>query len=638
MTLVEPYLFINRLVIISQSGTVAYDVSLHRGVNIIRGDNSSGKSTIANFMFYSLGGDFDNWTNEAKTCRDALAEVEINQATLTLKRTVSQNPRQPMSIFWGDYESAAKSGFEGWQTFPYAQTANTDSFSTVLFRTLGFPDVHGEESKITMNQILRLIYVDQDSPIQSLLRSELFDPPITRQVVSELLLGVFDDSLYADRLSLKNATQEYDQKKEQYDGINKVFSATGNETDVTKLQKQIEKTRQKLEQEQREIEAVRAKSVVTRRKTTAPRIERLQEDLGSLKTQVNKLTMEIKEYEVEIVDSNQFIDVLEKRVVSLKESVTTRNVLGELPLEYCPHCMRPLEESVDDNHCVLCKQPLSRDIEKTRGKRLQQEIEQQIRESKKLLNEKRETLGKLLEQRSPLVDGLRSLQRDIDLEEKEYRSSRDEKLDELLISRGRLESEIASLERQIRSAEQLEILRRELQALKSRIEELNQSIKIREERQRSNLRTALEKIESIAKELLSRDLERQAEFKTANQVEVNFLKDTFSLDGQNNFSASSNTYLKNAIRFAIFFASLELPFFRYPRLIVCDNMEDKGMEQIRSQNFQRLITELSEKYDAAHQIIFTTSMIDPTLEDTDYCIGEHYTVTNKSLRSGNANK
>ncbi|NNU33697.1 AAA family ATPase [Mucilaginibacter sp. S1162] len=42
-----------------------YDESFHKGVNIIRGENSSGKSTIANFIFYILGGFFNNWTTEA---------------------------------------------------------------------------------------------------------------------------------------------------------------------------------------------------------------------------------------------------------------------------------------------------------------------------------------------------------------------------------------------------------------------------------------------------------------------------------------------------------------------------------------------------------------------------------------------
>jgi len=632
MTLVEPYLFLNRLVIGSHAGTVAYDESFHHGVNIIRGDNSSGKSTIANFIFYSLGGDFDNWTTEAKTCREVFAEVEMNQATLTLKRAITEHSGQSMSIFWGDYETAKKTSFEGWKTFPYSQTVNMDSFSTVLFTALGFPDVRAEASKITMNQILRLIYIDQDSSIQSLLRNQPFDPPLTRQVVSELLLGVYDDSLYNDRLRLKEAEQDHVKKREQYDAINTGFSSTGNELDIEKLQRQVQRTKNRLEKEREQIRKIREVTIARRRTTTAPRIERLQEELSSLKSQVNKLTVEIKEYELDIVDSQQFVDVLEKRLVALRQSISTRKVLGELPFSHCPHCLSPLDDTTDDYHCILCKQPIPKDIERTIGRRVQQEIQQQIRESKKLLDGKLEELNKRLAQRGPLVSQLSALQEEIDSEEKEYRSTRDEKLDELLVNRGRLESEIAFLEKQIGAAEQLGLLRNELQALKSKIEELNLSIQRKEETHRTNLRIALAKIESIAKLLLQKDLERQPEFRTATGVEVDFYGDSFSLDGQNNFSASSNTYLKNAVRFAIFFASLELAFFRYPRLIICDNMEDKGMEPIRSQNFQRLILEYSQRYDVEHQIVFTTSMIDPELENTNLCIGDHYTVTNKSLK------
>jgi hypothetical protein len=91
-------------------------------------------------------------------------------------------------------------------------------------------------------------------------------------------------------------------------------------------------------------------------------------------------------------------------------------------------------------------------------------------------------------------------------------------------------------------------------------------------------------------------------------------------------------YLKNCVHFAIAFASLDLDFFRYPRLILCDNMEDKGMEEERSHNFQRKIVELSNKYSLSHQIIFTTSMIAPELDSTLYCIGDKYTQLNKSLK------
>jgi hypothetical protein len=195
-----------------------------------------------------------------------------------------------------------------------------------------------------------------------------------------------------------------------------------------------------------------------------------------------------------------------------------------------------------------------------------------------------------------------------------------------------LASRLDFLSQQIKSAQQLEQLKTELQDLMRKIEELRQNIKLKENKQNTNLQSATERIKGIALSLLRRDLDRQVEFKTGTNVEVNFLKDSYALDGQNNFSASSNTYLKNAVRFAIFFASLELPFMRYPRFILCDNMEDKGMEQVRTQNFQKVIAEISKTYKIDHQIIFTTSMIEPSLDNSEYCIGNHYTEKNKTLR------
>lgn len=90
--------------------------------------------------------------------------------------------------------------------------------------------------------------------------------------------------------------------------------------------------------------------------------------------------------------------------------------------------------------------------------------------------------------------------------------------------------------------------------------------------------------------------------------------------------------LDDGVLFSIFFASLELGFFRYPRFILCDNMEDKGMEKARTQNFQKVVTAMSEKYGINHQIIFTTSMIEDELNNTNYCVGEDYNINNKTLK------
>ena len=65
-----------------------------------------------------------------------------------------------------------------------------------------------------------------------------------------------------------------------------------------------------------------------------------------------------------------------------------------------------------------------------------------------------------------------------------------------------------------------------------------------------------------------------------------------------------------------------------------DNIEDKGMTEARSQNFQRLIVATANAIDVEHQIIFTTSMIDPSLDRPDLTVGDKYDFNNKSLKIG----
>ncbi|HBN05103.1 MAG TPA: hypothetical protein DD434_04850, partial [Bacteroidales bacterium] len=119
-----------------------------------------------------------------------------------------------------------------------------------------------------------------------------------------------------------------------------------------------------------------------------------------------------------------------------------------------------------------------------------------------------------------------------------------------------------------------------------KIDSLKSNIYLKETEQKNRLQNAFQIIQSLTLRLLHSDLGRQAEFSRGKKVELDFEKNTFSLDGENNFSESSNVYLKNSVRFAIFFASLHKEFFRLPRFILCDNIEDKGMQPDRSQSFQ----------------------------------------------------
>lgn len=95
----KPNLQIRRVRVMA-GAVSAYDVSFHEGVNIIAGQNASGKSTIMDFIFYGIGGESVPWKNEALLCTDVFVELSLNSVPVTLRRVVNEERRNPIQIFW----------------------------------------------------------------------------------------------------------------------------------------------------------------------------------------------------------------------------------------------------------------------------------------------------------------------------------------------------------------------------------------------------------------------------------------------------------------------------------------------------------------------------------------------------------
>ena len=259
----------------------------------------------------------------------------------------------------------------------------------------------------------------------------------------------------------------------------------------------------------------------------------------------------------------------------------------------------------------------------------------QIAESRKIIESKDKRSQQFKEELATRMAEAEQLQRDINLSTRSSKPAGQEALDRLYELRGSLKQELLYLKKQKQIAERYAQLGEEIAEKAKELELINQRIELLATQQFSNQKKAKEKIQEFAAFILRNDLPRQSEFvnATALGIDVNFKANSMALNGQFNYSASSKVYLKNAIRFAIFFASLQLDFFRYPGFIACDNMEDKGMEKERSQNFQTLLVKMCSKMPQdSYQMIFTTSMIADDLNTNDYCVGEEYSESNKSLK------
>ncbi|MDV4072207.1 hypothetical protein CMT45_10845 [Elizabethkingia anophelis] len=654
--MMENNLFLKRLVVFTNQGDIAYDEKFHNGINIICGDNSSGKSTITHFIFFALGGEFNNFVPEARECQVVYAEIQANNTIVTLKRyivinekTGNINARIAMHFFWGDYdESQNPPQNKYWQKYEYNYDTRTNkrSFSNVLFELLDLPEVR-EENNITIHQILRLLYIDQESPTSSLFLYEEFDKQTTREAVADLLLGVYNQDLYTLKLDLYNSGKQLDEVKDEI-RLTKRFFQDGFSLSKEHLETQIQNKESEIKEIINEISQIRAN--VKRIKYDSTRqleFQHLQNQTTEKRKDVIALQNEISLLKNEIVDSDFFIEALQDKYRALNNSVNTREFLGNIPLDYCPECLSKLSHSDNENSCKLCKQSSEDNFGITQAKRMQLEIKFQIDESTILQSIKQKRLKALEVSLEKELLELNSLQIRVNNSIKDVRPFELEQLDVLNFQKGLAEGEILQFRTMLEQALIYEKLLEEKRLLTEKIESFKFRISLIQSVQRKLKKTVIHKIQTEGVYLLNNDFDRQREFTKAEPQDfiIDFLNNLVYLKTDNTekfkqyqkFSASSNFYLKISARFALYLASLTQTSMRFPRFIFADNMEDKGIEKERAQNFQKILIDRVLELDPRNhnQLIYTTSYITDELLHSEYIVGEYYTKENPSLKNIN---
>ena len=636
MTRFDPSLRLARLVVL-KDGLRAYDETFHAGVNIIRGvqrqGNSVGKSTIADMIFFVLGGDLTTWKDEAKLCDYAVAEVVLNGTTVTLRREIVEKSKQPMSIFFGDMDTAQAAGVDGWQIFPYQRYGDRQSFTQVLFRLLDMPEVPTEaEANITMHQILRLIYVDQMTPVDRIFRFEANDSPLRRQAVGDLLSGVLDARIYPAQIELRSLEREYETATQQYTTLHRVLTRAGEGFNLDFVEGRYRETAAALETTRQEIAGLRdLRFIAATPAEDAGVIAVLQRDLAKVNADAANMRQDVNALAYEIQDADLLIAETERTLTRLKEGELTLGAIGPVEFGFCPSCMAELG-AAEDGSCKLCHRSVDPDAARARTARMHNELTMQLRESRQLQDRRRAKssdlraqVGKVEAIRDALAGELLSISRG-------YVTENDAQIDRLNARAGYLERELIDINRERELAQQLAELSERRSSLNTRMSQLKADITSWKEQKDRRQGSAYGLITKETADILEGDLLTEQEFASTNSVYFDFGEDRIAVNGKTGFSASSLTVLRNAFHLGLHLASCKSPAFRYPRFLLMDNIEDKGMTEARSQNFQRMIVKLSKIVKAEHQIIFTTSMIDPSLDVPEYTVGDKYDFNNKSLR------
>lgn len=633
----DPSLRLNRLVVFRESEAV-YDELFHPGVNILRGDNGGGKTTVADFVFFALGGEVRNWRPEALSCTYTYAEVALNGVPTTLRREVASASMRPMSIFWGDYEEAFTAPLERWQHFPFAARSARKSFSEALFEALGLPAVRSDqlESRLTMHQLLRLAYVDQTTPHDHLFYSDTFDRAITREAVGDLVTGVYDARLYELQFELRDLRVEYAAIEKELKAILAILDPDDHAIGVSFVEQVLHNRnvqRQEVYDRLSKLKSPEAPQPAA--SVDDQNMRNLREEASLQSATVNRLRGQASQLSLSIADSDQFIAALELKVKSLAESSAISEVLGPASFDVCPVCFAALPEAPDQG-CRVCRQPYDTDQHRKNTQRVRFELQLQIDESRRLQAERHRELAAVSMQLPAEIAKSKELQARLNELATRAMSRIESAEAELYRQLGYLDNEIEALERKKQLAARIDGLSDRKASISSRISLMEDEIAARINAQSERRGRAASIVSEITAEILRRDLPREEGFKDASHVSFSFSTDDIAVDGKKVFAASSMVLLKNAFHLALTLASTRDPEFRYPRFVLFDNVEDKGMEEERSHNFQRLIVDYSANAEVEHQIIFTTSKIAPELEDERFTVGRFYALNEKSLQFSGA--
>lgn len=630
MTSHKPTILVNRL-IVTKNGNSVMDISFHAGLNVVTGENSSGKTTAIRFIAYALGSENISFNQMALLCDDIYLEITANEAIVTLRRHVSTQLMQPLSIFWGGMPDALAAGASLWQQYPFRISESKESFSQIVFRLLEMPELRGESgSNITMHQLMRLIYSDQETPSSDIFRYDRFDRGITRAAVGDYLLGVDSTELYDLKLQESAADKEASAIRTSIKTIYSTFGSSGTNISLDFLDNQIQTLASEIHSLQSKLENIY--STATTKTSSSKEDNSLREKLSEAHSKLSHLKQKRVDLQTEIADSELFLRELEERMFSLEESSIAESHLGTAVFAFCPSCFSKLEaESENKSTCALCKSEIAVDSARSQLARMRNELALQLKESGTIRTQQLAELDSIVLDIPSAESQLKSLEAEFKRNQIVWRSP-----DQILIQS--ISKEIGGKEQEIKNAlelkklaDLLEKLTHKLGEIESRLEWTRGRIQAVTREQVGRRNTAYLSVADNFITILKEDLFRQAEFAKAEEIDIDFAANQLTIDGQKQFSASSMVFVRHGFHLAMLLASLQQAYFRYPRLLILDGIEDGGMEVERSYNFQKIIAKHSDESDVTHQIIMTTMSVCPDLDNDTYVVGRKFTHDEKSI-------
>lgn len=631
--LIKPTLKVDRLHV-KIGSQVAFDEAFHSGVNVLFGRNGSGKTSVIQLLMYGLGYEIQNWKDEARLCDCIYVGLKINGTDLTIRRKNNGTDKQSMDFCFAEMDIALCSPLTAWFNYPYA-IGSKSSFSQKMFEVLGIPEAKADanNNNVTLHQIYRLIYSDQSNTSSAIFNNEPFDSAFKRESVGKYLLGLYDNELYEAKINLVEEERKLQKIIAKLHAIQSVVGKTSFGEEIGTIEEQKALILKEIAVINVEVMRVKDESLISY-SSEKKETESSAKDSIAIRNKLLEIETEIQQLNYNILDSKEFISELFDKKCALTDSIKVSALIDGFKFTSCPSCHKPLKEK-SNTCCCLCGEPSDSKANSTSILRMKNEIDIQLRESERLLEKKNEKLTELIDKRKELRTAFRKQISKVTAVMSSVDVTKEKQIYDFYRQTGELEEKLKTLDKISELHQSLLELRSERDGVQSRVNSLKDKIELIGRQIIKREPEIKELISERLCELLRKDNGAEREFKGAEIIEFDFAANSVSVNGKTAFSESGSVLLNNAFHVALLMVSLEKKYVRLPRFLVLDGIENGGMEDERSKNFQKVVVEALSRYEVDFQLIFATKNIDESLKIKNCMVGEEYNESNKTIKTFN---
>lgn len=583
----SPSLVITEIRVSRKNGRLALAATgFGKGLNVIRGENSTGRTTLLKLFEFGLGANLNirDFIPEIQQCEKLVLEIEINDIPYTIDRK-----------FYGSQELVIYPGRID-DIFRPATTLLRREMSDFLLQRLGIPlvsviDESGREKSITFGNVYNSLHIDQAKGF-SKIQANL--PKKDRIPIFKLLSGIsMPDSyeLLVKEDELKNRQKEGEKEIEYLDRflgeveIRQPVEIASRlrqvDEEYSQIEGQVDNIRQNIQAQSNYANPLREEILL------------LENNVSDKRQELYFTTQTLQAYyELE----NQLAEDLDK-ATRVRASV---NQMSSFEFEQCPRCLQVLTDEMKMREveaiCSVCGRPLAEHEDDLGQLNLYEEqIEEQLDELTELQDRYETNIKQIHDTLTQLEHELSQKRLTLDDMIAELVSPAIENIVFLNRTLTRLDSEKNQLQMQLRWRSQIQTMQDALRITQQALT----SIRIRKE--------------EIAEQ------ERQAEFKLHSfkqffqefyaqffpETETMILNGTYlpTIDGYD-YKAKSATE-KNIAILGYFYAllrfSLESSSY-IPRFMVIDTLLQDNLAKESYEKVLRQFNQLEEIYGKEFQL------------------------------------